>query len=285
MMKFLSASCLLLLLLLTGPTTAQPGALMSSYVRQQKTAPAQFETSVVRMQGAAGQTLDLVSAVHVGEAGYYQELNTRFQHYDAVLYELILPEEVAGQRLPSKMEGGGTLSTFQGMMARTLGLTTQLDQIDYSPAHFVHADLTQEALARSMAARNESVWSYFQKVLADAGSSNASPDLGVSDQEFAQLDFMAIFSGMPSPRDRRTLRKIMASTLSGGGAGMGAMDDTALLADRNTAALKVLDAQLGAGKRKLALFYGAAHMPDLELKLRKKGWKRGETTWLKAWSL
>lgn len=248
----------LLLLILGGPLLAQT---MGSYVRLQKSGPAQFETSVVRMHGPRGQVLDLVSAVHVGEASYYRELNSRFQHYDAVLYELILPEEMAGRRLPQKMEGGGGLSSLQGMMARTLGLTTQLDQVDYSPAHFVHADLTQEALTRSMAARQESLWTYFQKALASANSPGAGANLGVSDQELAQLDFMAVLSGMPSPRDRRTLRKIMASTLSDG-SGAGFMDDTALLADRNQAALEVLDGQLLQGKRKLALFYGAAHMPD-----------------------
>ncbi len=264
---------------------AQPVGSVGSYVRYQKAAPAQFETSIVRMQGPRGQVLDLVSAVHVGESAYYRELNDRFQHYDAVLYELILPEEMAGQRLPTRMEGGGGLSTLQGMMAKTLGLTTQLDQVDYSSSNFVHADLTQEALSKSMAARKESLWTYFQKMMSSADTSGAGADLGVSDQELAQIDFMAILAGMPSPKDRRTLRKIMASTLSSSGGAMGAMDDTALLVDRNQAALKALDGQLAQGKRKMALFYGAAHMTDLELKLRKKGWKRTEVSWLKAWGI
>jgi hypothetical protein len=286
MPKSLCSISLLLLILLTLPAPAEKApAKIGDYVRYQKTSPAKLETAIVTMRAPGGQSLDLVSAVHLGEASYYQALNTRFKSYDAVLYELILPEEVAGQRLPSKMEASGALSGMQGMMGRALGLTTQLDNIDYSPKNFVHADLTQEGLSRSMAARQESLMTYFQKLLLSSNSTGATTDLGVTEQELATLDFMAILSGTATAKDRRTLKKIMATTMTSSDGAMNALGDTALLNERNKAALKVVDTQVAAGKRKMALFYGAAHMPELETSLTKKGWKRVGATWIDAWTI
>ena len=277
---------LLLLLALCLPALAQKTAdNIGDYVRYQKTTPGKLETAVVNMIGPGGQSLDLIAAVHLGEASYYKDLNTRFKGYDALLYELILPEEMAGQPLPSQMESGGGLSGIQGMMGRTLGLVTQIDKIDYSPKNFVHADLTQEGLTRSMEARQESLMTYFQKLLLSTGTPGAEADLGVSEQELSELDLMAIFSGTTTAKDRKVLKKLMATTMTSSGGAMNALGDTALLSERNKAALKVVDAQVAAGKRNLGLFYGAAHMPDLEARLVKKGWKRTGTAWLPAWTI
>ena len=47
-------------------------------------------------------TVDLVAAVHIGDQRYYEELNSRFQDYDALLYELVVREGAAtGQRVQS----------------------------------------------------------------------------------------------------------------------------------------------------------------------------------------
>ena len=44
--------------------------------------------------------------------------------------------------------------------------------------------------------------------------------------------------------------------------------------------------QLAAGKRRLGIFYGAGHLPDMEKRLEKDfGLKRQSTTWLTAWDM
>jgi hypothetical protein len=96
---------------------------------------------------------------------------------------------------------------------------------------------------------------------------------------------MSILAGTTTAKDRRVLKKLMASVMSSPEGSMGALSDSALLSERNKAALKVLDRELGKGKRKLALFYGAAHMPDIEERLVSKGWRRGKATWLQAWTI
>lgn len=287
MRKFVPVLKTLLLLALCLPTFAEkPATTLADYVRYTKTSPGKLETSVVSLRSPAGQNLDLVAAVHLGEAAYYKALNTRFQSYDAVLYELILPEEMAGQPLPAEMDTGSGLSGFQGMMARTMGMTTQIGNIDYSAKNFVHADLTMEGLTAAMDARQESMWTYLQKLLMDSGSSAATQaDLGVTNQELADLDLFAIMSGKTTAKDRKVLKKLMATVMSSPDGAMNGLEDTALLTERNKAALKVVDAQSKAGKRRMALYYGAAHMPDLEAKLTAKGWKRTGVDWLQAWTI
>jgi hypothetical protein len=48
----------------------------------------------------------------------------------------------------------------------------------------------------------------------------------------------------------------------------------------------VLRKELAAGKSKIAIFYGAGHMPDLQKRLRDDfGMKPVGTRWLAAWNL
>ena len=48
----------------------------------------------------------------------------------------------------------------------------------------------------------------------------------------------------------------------------------------------MLDKQLAAGKKKIGVFYGAGHLPDMEKRLLADfGLKRDSESWLVAWSL
>ena len=54
---------------------------------------------------------------------------------------------------------------------------------------------------------------------------------------------------------------------------------------RNRVALKVLGDQIRDRKRRLAVFYGAGHMPDLEKQLLERGFRKVRHEWLTAWDL
>jgi hypothetical protein len=59
-----------------------------------------------------------------------------------------------------------------------------------------------------------------------------------------------------------------------------------ILTERNRKAFEVLDRELKAGKKKLGVFYGAAHLPDMEKRLLSDfGMKRSGERWVTAWSL
>ena len=68
--------------------------------------------------------------------------------------------------------------------------------------------------------------------------------------------------------------------------GLGRTLNTLLVVDRNRAALRVFQKELVKGKKKIGIFYGAAHLPDFEERLQKEfGLKRQSEQWLSAWNL
>src|SRR3990170_4399613 len=134
-----------------------------------------MQTAVVRYAavppvGGAGKSpveVDLIGAVHIGDAAYYRQLNEHFKQYDALLYELVAPEGTVVER------GRGTsnahpVGILQNGIKRLLELDHQLEQIDYTKPNFVHADLTPEQFVQAMEDRNESFLQMYFRLLGEA---------------------------------------------------------------------------------------------------------------------
>jgi hypothetical protein len=264
------------------PPGAEAKSQFVRLVRDGET-PIALETAIVRFTPTdaehPGLEVDLVAAVHVAEKSYYEELNRRFAQYDAVLYELVAPE---GTRVP---KGGGQVgnnpvSMLQNMMTNVLKLEFQLKGVDYTAKNFVHADLSPEQFARSMDRRGESVWTIMLRMMGYAMAKQG----GAASDSDAQL-LMALFDKNRS----LALKRMMAEQfedLEGALDAIGGPDGTALIADRNQAALKVLRQQIDAGKKRIAIFYGGGHMPDFEQRLQNDfGLVPGESQWLVAWDM
>ena len=113
--------------------------------------PLAMESAIVRYEPVARDpnasgppvTVDLVGAVHIGDAAYYEGLNRRFDGYDALLYELVAPEGTVVER------GRGTSNThplgaLQNGMKAMLDLDHQLEKVDYTKKNFVHADMSPD---------------------------------------------------------------------------------------------------------------------------------------------
>ena len=63
-------------------------------------------------------------------------------------------------------------------------------------------------------------------------------------------------------------------------------DGSTLITERNKAALAVLAKEIAAGKKKIAIFYGGGHMPDMEPRaIQDFHLKREGQQWLEAWNL
>lgn len=225
--------------------------------------------------------VDLVGAIHVGDRSYYQALQRKLDGYPRVLFELVKPEDVEVRELgPS--EGG--LSTAQRMVRDWLQLEFQLDRIDYRRKHFVHADLDSDQLFAQLRARAGDVLaSLLAWSAADARRTryaDGTPRMGTA----ALL--LALASNDRATALKRYLgRELTEVDLSGnglGGLGFGAI----LIGERNAVAVRVLQGELDKGQKRLAIFYGAAHLPDLLQRLEALGFKRaGPPRWLVAWSI
>jgi hypothetical protein len=246
--------------------------------------PQALETSITRYEtvNAAGETVvvDLIGVVHIGEKEYYQELNKHFEKYDALLYELVAPE---GTRIPKggRGEGGGLnpLAAMQMGMKSMLELEFQLEHIDYSRDNFIHADMSPEEFVESMNKNDESFGKMFLKAIGQGMKGEARTEVSSGDL------LSAMFSKNPAMRLRRTMAQQMRD-MEGGMAIFEGREGSTIIDHRNAKALEVMKREMANGKKRLALFYGAGHLPDMERRLMSDfQMKRGGQFWLTAWKL
>jgi hypothetical protein len=254
-------------------------------LRNSRGEPESLETSIARYiseNGAADKiTVDLVSAVHVGDASYYDKLNEELKNYDVVLYELVAPKDDAvpkpGQ--PSR----NTVGSIQRIIRDLLEFEYQLDGVDYSQPNFLHADFTPEELAAEMSKRGETPLNMFLKMFERIQSAPAAESKPLGEEDLV----LALFRFAKNPS--LTLRRAMAGQMEdveGFVAVFEGETGSSILSGRNDAALKVLKEQIDGGKRSIAILYGAGHMPDLEKKLQKDfGLKFDGERWLAAWEM
>ena len=266
---------------------AEPAKAATDYVRfVEGDEGDSLETAIVRFESPQKVIVDLVGAIHIADKNYYDALNVRFRSYDAVLYELVGPPMSERKKEQMKPGGGsGSLQwvgTMQTFMRDTLKLHGQLEGIDYAAKNFVHADMTSSQFHDTREKKQESFLKLYLKLWQ--AQQAAAGDDAEADSEAAALatSFRILMSkdgslelkrGMASQFDE--VEKLMSGVEEGEG--------TVIVGERNRVAFEVLDKQLVAGKKKLAIFYGAAHLPDMEQRLIKRGFKRASTEWLKAW--
>ena len=261
-----------------------------------------LETSIIRFGESTrypNVTIDLIGAIHLGEEQYYKQLNDQFSEYDALLYEAVMPEEAVKQGFrQGRAKGSGrslsvedewtdakvglqAISVLQLGMKDALGLEFQLAGIDYTARNFVHADMTQEEFEASMARRGES---FSEMLIREMGKAAAQQqDRNPIAQ---QVDLM--FSMLASDRVYR-VRRIAAVELAKANEGTafaGEDGTSTIITERNIKALKILGQQLNSGKKRIGIFYGAGHFPDMEQRVVEEfGFKRLSEEWLTAWQL
>jgi hypothetical protein len=250
------------------------------------TAIVEYRESAADAAQAGRQTplqVDLVAAVHVGGAAYYETLDRLFADYDAVLYELVAPPNA---RVPKPgRKPAGAIGSAQQSLKSALGLEFQLESIDYAAENFVHADLSPKEFDAAMAKRGESWWSMFTRLMRESMARAERGD-GGGDVSFGELFGILFGSG---PERQLRLRRMMADQFTDMDvltAAFGGEEGSTLITDRNAAALDVLRDEIAKGRRRIAIFYGAAHMDDFDVRLRDDfGLQPGEPVWLEAWDL
>jgi len=258
---------------------------------------ARLQTAVARYVSPDGVEVDLVGAVHIADAGYFEALNKRFTGYEAVLYEMVYDEkdkpkavgDAEGGDGDAQEKGGAVeearpapdpllelVAPIQLMASRLLKLENQKDRIDYEAGNFVHADLTLQQFQRLQAEKGESLISGVMQIQTAA----AREEGGVEEMSPAEL-FAMIRNDGPDG-----LKLFMARQLQIMGNGMGAVGpESVMIGARNQAAMEVLDRKSGEGVRRMAIFYGAAHLPDFDARLAERGFERKAVEWETAWRI
>lgn len=301
----------------TAPDSTEPEAQYIRIRRNDRKLAVALETSVAHFKDSAkypDAEVDLIGAIHLGDAQYYKDLNALFPKYDVVLFEAVMPEEAVRLGMRPGTGGGraaaenkaeneaeadadadadadaeswddakigfAAISVLQLGMKDVLGMEFQLAAVDYSPHNFVHADMTAEEFEATMKARGES---FSQMLLSEMGKS-------MSNQQKVNplamnLDIM--LSAVSSDRSWAA-RRIAASQIvkAGEGTAFAGKDGTStIITERNLKCLEVLQYQLKKHRR-IGIFYGAGHYPDMGQRLQRDfGFRLTGEDWVTAWKL
>jgi len=242
-----------------------------------------LETSVVRFEGMPGtayegRSVDLVGVVHIGQKEYYDEIDRLLATYDVVLYELVAPD---GTRIrPADLkERRSVLASMQTGMKDMLNLEYQLEHIDYMAKNFRHADMSPEEFVADMDSRGDGLWKMAARMM---GAGLASQQAGDGSA--------GLLIALMSDNRAMLMKQAFAKQLVDIDVATAGLDDASgentLIKGRNRKAFEVLKEELDAGKKTVAVFYGAGHLDDMAKRLEADfGMKPKSTKWLQAWDL
>lgn len=240
---------------------------------------------------AAGHQIDLVGAIHIADPSYYADLNVRFATYDKVLYEmvdggdlprmLILKRKVDGntatdeekaeyEKLRGEMKErkedsilGFVLNFLYDSISTQMNLQMQSEGIDYGKENFVFADVTQEELSKAMQDRGES----WLGLIAKSMLSN-----------LGELDLFSFLNPDPSQYKRMMMQALAKSSHSDS-----VMEQSSIVVARNAKCFEVLEGVLkDPAAKRVAIFYGAMHLRDMDERLKKMGYTLQKVEWLNA---
>jgi hypothetical protein len=251
----------------------------TSYLRfhERDDGSASLQTPIVHLvHPESGLRVDLVGAVHVADASYYRAIQRWLDQSDHVLFEGVLPKgETVEEMMKSREES--TLTRMQRGLAKWLDLAYQLDGIDYARTHFVNADLTMESMA---SASDESVEDLLGRVSGSAFLWRMlEPVLGL----LKKAESLPGLRGTHA-RIKRTLAEALATAAAEPRRMIGADLYDLLIVKRNAVVVERLRTRPESA-RSVAVFYGAAHLADLEEQLVEAfGLVRAGSRWLDAWS-
>jgi len=220
-------------------------------------------------------TLFLVGAVHVADPAYYARLQDLLDSCDVVLFEGVGSRPGDPEPTAEQVARFDVLFQLQVKLQQILGFQGQKEGLDYRRPFWKRADVTLHDLAARMEERKVALPTDHPLVQVllkialgtlDSGQVGADPLV----QRLAKRQAAAVMAN--------------ADQMLGGA--LGGLQET-LVDWRNDAALATLDREVAEGKpgRWLALFYGAAHLPDFATKLCARGFEFQAADFLPAWRL
>ena len=176
-------SLLFLLFLARVAFASHPTTEPTHFIRYVENADgsARLECAEAAYKNDAGVDVHLIGAVHLADPEYYAGLSESFDHYDALLYELVSSREGGDipTSQPTREPSLRWVGNLQRFMRDHLDLVFQLDAINYDRPNFVHADLDTETFTAMQADRGESMFTLmFRSALQNMKkSAQKGPDL------------------------------------------------------------------------------------------------------------
>ena len=253
-----------------------------------RTRTVQIARAVFRHRGL-GRTVVLEGVGHIAEKAFYQHMEARLAKYDKVLYELV-GSPMTGK--PLNPEDETEEFSLQRKMARSMGLSFQLEGIDYRKSNFVWADLSGEEFLKLAGLENGSDLAFFGALVASAlqqsFSMNSQQDAKIEklvNELVSDLWSMITTSTLSSKKLMWVMARLLAETdLSLDGIVSPRLQN-ALCTAREARAFEVLARTFeGLPHATASILYGAGHMPAMQDRLTKQGYVLESVTWETAWS-
>ncbi|MEJ6579288.1 MAG: hypothetical protein QNL33_06995 [Akkermansiaceae bacterium] len=270
----MKSALFLTLALLCQPLLGEEKKAATDFIRVKRTEKEALLQPAITTYQKDGITVTLIGAIHLADKAYYQDLTTRFQKFDRLLFEMIGGESLAAPKSDQE-EAAPTehpLARVYAMVGTFLKLADQKSQIDYTAKNFVHADLTATEFKKLQEEREESILSF---------ALDASENSDTAKQPSTEALMQALLSGDPN----RSKLLLIDALAEGDEAVAGLTGQSVIITDRNAKCLKVLTAEIAKGHKSLGIFYGAAHFPDMEKSLLKLGYKMTQQEWTTAWTV
>lgn len=243
-----------------------------------------LQTAVVTYKAASGPytgaEVDLIGAIHIADKAYYKALNEMFRSYDALLYEMVTNPEMVKELKNGQAKDRSPISALQGGMKDMLGLSFQLEEVDYQAKNFVHADMNPEQFSESLNQRQEGLMQFMMRSMGSSVAMQSSKKGGD----------LNLLSAMLSGNRELGMKRVFAEQMEQMDGQLAAIagDDgkSTLITERNAKALEVLKRELDAGKKRLGIFYGAGHFKHMHEELVKQFQMQPvKTIWLDAWDM
>lgn len=303
--------------------SAAAAAVNTDFVRFREDAKgAQLQTAIATYRNAQGVVVELIGAIHIGDKAYYEALNQRFTTCDALLYEMVgealepiadaapppvtpeaqksaiedflspakgkpkrnvAPKAAPIEEAPAEQAARDRMSWLHPLyetLKNSLKLESQMVGVDYTKKNFVHADMTARQFSSMQQQRGEGflqIW--LRSVQAQLAQPQAMPDTP------GLLKIMEILCRPDSPTELKRIVGRMFDQVEKLMSGMETEQGSVIIVERNKVALEVLKKEVAKGRRHLGIFYGAAHLPDMEQRLVAMGFQREKAEWLTAWDL
>jgi len=212
----------------------------------------------------------------------------------------------------------GVIGIIQRLMAQILRLDFQLDCLDYRMANWYHADLDIQTFKLMQFERGESMFKFARDMTilsskAITNSVSVPKDLDtwrskllwasrVLPMPLVGMFFIESICAHPyslisdSPEMKALFRldlaaamkvflaKQLTSELTFGTTDL--VEKSVIIGERNKVVMRELQGAMHEGCKKIAILYGAGHMPDLDRRLRKDfGLVPKQISWKTAWSI
>jgi hypothetical protein len=249
----------------------------------------------------------LLGVSHVGDLSFYKSVQERLDAADLVLFEGVGWGDGPSKAKPGKTSGVGEL---QDSLADSMGLVFQLRAIRYDRPHFRNSDMSLRAFTDSMSGKKSKP---DKKKVGEKGAGKPGKAPPKEKEDLAAQEVMRALSGDSvvfsfvsgalkifgkSPKFRGLMKLAMVETLGSIGGDVSSLAKAAgpgmekfmriALEKRNAIVIKDLKKILKdeEGHGDVVVFYGAAHMPDIERQLADKfGFAAAEEKWLPAFGV